>query len=172
MSTIDGRPRTRRARGVPSKRRHEDKCVPVVLAWTLGERVDVRPDSGIDLDIDLEFDSDIDSHAHTRGAIAMSAIDGRPRMPRAHRVPPKRRCEDKCMPAVLAWLPGRPARLRDRHDRSRVARRGDRRCACNEPYPSALGRSPRAGRAVAGHSTAAAATPANAFAAPPTEKDR
>lgn len=164
MSTIDGRPRTRRARGVPPKRRHEDKCIPVVLAWTLGERVDVRPDSGIDLDID--------SHAHTRGAIAMSAIDGRPRMPRAHRVPPKRRCEDKCMPAVLAWLPGRPARLRDRHDRSRVARRGDRRCACNEPYPSTLGRSPRAGRAVAAHSTAAAATPANAFAAPPTEKDR
>ncbi|CAJ3223314.1 Uncharacterised protein [Burkholderia pseudomallei] len=172
MSTIDGRPRTRRARGVPPKRRHEDKCMPVVLAWTLGERVDVRPDSGIDLDIDLEIDSDIDSHAHTRGAIAMSAIDGRPRMPRAHRVPPKRRCEDKCMPAVLAWLPGRPARLRDRHDRRRVARRGDRRCACNEPYPSALGRSPRGGRAVAGHSTAAAATPANAFAAPPTEKDR
>ncbi|CAK0130100.1 Uncharacterised protein [Burkholderia pseudomallei] len=168
MSTIDGRPRTRRARGVPPKRRHEDKCIPVVLAWTLGERVDVRPDSGID----LEFDSDIDSHAHTRGAIAMSAIDGRPRMPRAHRVPPKRRCEDKCMPAVLAWLPGRPARLRDRHDRRRVARRGDRRCACNEPYPSALGRSPRGGRAVAAHSTAAAATPANAFAAPPTEKDR
>ncbi|KGV18402.1 hypothetical protein X895_5382 [Burkholderia pseudomallei MSHR4503] len=168
MSTIDGRPRTRRARGVPPKRRHEDKCIPVVLAWTLGERVDVRPDSGID----LEIDSDIDSHAHTRGAIAMSAIDGRPRMPRAHRVPPKRRCEDKCMPAVLAWLPGRPARLRDLHDRSRVARRGDRRCACNEPYPSTLGRSPRAGRAVAAHSTAAAATPANAFAAPPTEKDR
>ncbi|CAJ6632440.1 Uncharacterised protein [Burkholderia pseudomallei] len=160
MSTIDGRPRTRRARGVPPKRRHEDKCIPVVLAWTLGERVDVRPDSGIDLDIDLEIDSDIDSHAHTRGAIAMSAIDGRPRMPRAHRVPPKRRCEDKCMPAVLAWLPGRPARLRDR------------RCTCNEPYPSTLGRSPRAGRAVAAHSTAAAATPANAFAAPPTEKDR
>lgn len=138
MSTIDGRPRTRRARGVPPKRRHEDKCMPVVLAWTLGERVDVRPDSGIDLDIDLEIDSDIDSHAHTRGAIAMSAIDGRPRMPRAHRVPPKRRCEDKCMPAVLAWLPGRPARLRDR------------RCACNEPYPSALGRSPRGGRAFDG----------------------
>lgn len=90
----------------------------------------------------------------------MSAIDGRPRTRRAHRVPPKRRCEDKCMPAVLAWLPGRPARLRDR------------RCTCNEPYPSTLGRSPRAGRAVAAHSTAAAATPANAFAAPPTEKDR
>ncbi|WP_458367279.1 hypothetical protein [Burkholderia pseudomallei] len=146
--------------------------MPVVLAWTLGERVDVRPDSDIDLDIDLEIDSDIDSHAHTRGAIAMSAIDGRPRTRRACGVPPKRRCEDKCMPAVLAWLPSRPARLRDRHDRSRVARRGDRRCACNEPYPSALGRSPRGGRAVAGHSTAAAATPANAFAAPPTEKDR
>ncbi|CAM8827616.1 hypothetical protein NCW_05767 [Burkholderia pseudomallei] len=116
MSTIDGRPRTRRARGVPPKRRHEDKCMPVVLAWTLGERVDVRPDSGIDLDIDLEIDSDIDSHAHTRGAIAMSAIDGRPRMPRAHRVPPKRRCEDKCMPVVLAWTLGERVDVRPDSD--------------------------------------------------------
>ncbi|MCW0023406.1 hypothetical protein OIV55_10015, partial [Burkholderia pseudomallei] len=80
--------------------------MPVVLAWTLGERVDVRPDSGIDLDIDLEIDSDIDSHAHTRGAIAMSTIDGRPRTRRARGVPPKRRHEDKCIPVVLAWTLG------------------------------------------------------------------
>ncbi|PHH32987.1 hypothetical protein CRX59_19260 [Burkholderia thailandensis] len=106
----------------------------------------------------------------------MSALGGR--LPtRARRVPSARRREprrtrkigrDRGRPPAA----GRRAWMCIRHGRRRVAHRRDRRRACEARGTDAIDRSLHAGGGTAAHSTTAAATPANARAATPTEKYR